>query len=119
RTGGLVRVGVSLLRYAGAQVFWFDKDDSAYALCQAVGGHFYDIGGDGERVAFTPLAAVDTEDERIWAWGWLEECLAQQQCTVTPGQRKGVWAALTQMGQGWGDPPLTGFRAHAPGPRGR
>ncbi len=111
KTTLLVIVAAQFLRYAGAQVFWFDKDYSAYALCQAVGGHFYDIGGDGERVAFTPLAAVDTEDERIWAWGWLEECLAQQQCTVTPEQRKEIWAALTKMGQAPGDRTLTAFRA--------
>ncbi len=111
KTTLLVIVAAQFLRYPDAQVFWFDKDYSAYALAQAVGGHFYDIGGDGERVAFTPLAGIDTEDERIWAWGWLEECLAQQGVQVTPEQRKEVWAALTKLGEVAGDRTLTAFRA--------
>jgi type IV secretion system protein TrbE len=111
KTTLLGMLAAQFLRYPGAQVFWFDKDYSAYALCQAVGGHFYDIGGDGERVAFTPLAGIDSEEERIWAWGWLEECLAQQGVPVTPDQRKEIWAALTKMGQAPGDRTLTAFRA--------
>jgi len=90
KTTLLVILAAQFLRYLDAQVFWFDKDYSAYALCRAVGGHFYDIGGDGERVAFTPLAGIDTEDERIWTWGWLEECLAQQGVQVAPDQRKEI-----------------------------
>jgi type IV secretion system protein VirB4 len=111
KTTLLVMLAAQFLRYPDAQVFWFDKDYSAYALCQAVGGHFYDIGGDGERIAFTPLAGIETEEEWIWASGWLEECLSQQGVQVTPDQRKEIWAALTKMGQAPGDRTLTAFRA--------
>jgi type IV secretion system protein TrbE len=104
-------LAAQFLRYPDAQVFWFDKDYSAYVLCQAVGGHLYDIGGEGERIAFTPLAGIESEEERVWAWGWLEECLSQQGVHVTPEQRKEIWAALQKMGHAPGDRTLTAFRA--------
>src|SRR5262249_59339751 len=51
-----------------AQVFAFDKGYSAFPLCSACGGDFYDIGAD-ERVVFAPLAGGEQAVERERAVG--------------------------------------------------
>jgi type IV secretion system protein TrbE len=84
-------------RYEGAQVFAFDKGYSAFPLCRACGGDFYDIGAD-EPVAFVPLGQVDDPIEREWALGWCEELLRLQGVAITPEQRSALWHALSLMG---------------------
>src|SRR5712692_349717 len=84
-------------RYAGAQVFAFEKGYSAFALCSACGGNFYDIGAD-PTVAFAPLAGVEDLLEREWALGWCDELLRLQGVEITPEQRGALWRALSLMG---------------------
>jgi type IV secretion system protein VirB4 len=87
-------------RYPAAQVFLFDKDYSAYVLAHACGAEYFDVAGDEERpLAFAPLAAVDRDDERRWAHGWLEILLGLQGLTPTPAQRAALWRALELLGE--------------------
>jgi type IV secretion system protein VirB4 len=80
-------------RYPGAQVFAFDKGYSLFALCNASGGSYYDIGAD-TGPAFTPLVQIDAPAERLWAQEWLETLVALQGITVTPLHRKALHRAL-------------------------
>jgi type IV secretory pathway VirB4 component len=43
------------LRYPGARVYIFDKGASCRAMTLAMGGDFYDLGGEGEEICFQPL----------------------------------------------------------------
>jgi len=95
-------------RYPGAQVFAFDKGYSAFPLCSACDGDFYDIGAD-ERVAFAPLAGVDDPVEREWALGWCEEVLRLQGVDLLPAHRTSLWRALTLMGTQAHHRTLTGL----------
>ncbi len=103
-------------RYPKARVFAFDNKYGMYTLCRAVGGWHYDLGGmsgQGElkRSGIMPLARVEDEQERVWAAGWLEECLLLQGISVTPSHRKEIWAALGKMGTMTGNRTLTDFCA--------
>jgi type IV secretion system protein TrbE len=96
------------LRYAHAQVVWFDKGYSSYVLAHACGAAHYDIGADA-AVAFAPLAHVEEEAEREWALGWLEELLLVQGVRPTPAQRRLLWRALTLMGERPHSRTMSGF----------
>src|SRR3546814_4020404 len=65
-------------RYAGAQVYIFDKGFSARATVLAMGGahHALGLGGTSEgagAIAFQPLRSIDRADERAWAAAWRSE----------------------------------------------
>ena len=85
------------LRYKGAQVFAFDKGYSAYVLCNAVGGSFYDIGADTAALSFYPLKDLSEPGEMAWAAEWIETLLVLQGITVTPYQRNLVHEALSRL----------------------
>src|SRR3546814_9066461 len=62
-------------RYAGAQVYIFDKGFSARATVLAMGGahHALGLGGTSEgagAIAFQPLRSIDRADARAWAAAW-------------------------------------------------
>ncbi|MFA6608948.1 MAG: transporter, partial [Candidatus Paceibacterota bacterium] len=42
-------------RYKKAKVFAFDKGASSFVSAKAMGGDFYDVGGEGSALAFCPL----------------------------------------------------------------
>jgi len=84
-------------RYEKAQAFVFDKGYSMLPLALACGGQHYDIAGDDDRLAFCPLAGIDTESEQSWAAQWVESLLSLQNVTITPEVRKEVWRAVTQL----------------------
>ncbi len=100
-------------RYPKARVFVFDNKYGMYALCRAVGGWHYDVGGraEMERVGIMPLARVEDERERVWAAGWLEECLTLRGVHVTSAHSKEIWEALGKMGTMIGNRTLTDFCA--------
>jgi type IV secretion/conjugal transfer VirB4 family ATPase len=98
------------LRYHKARVFAFDNKYGMYALCRAVGGWHYDVGG-MDKVGIMPLARVEDEQERVWAAEWLEQCLALQGVQVTSQQRKELWLALEKLGHLPGHRTLTDFCA--------
>jgi type IV secretion system protein VirB4 len=85
------------LRYADACVYVFDKGASCRAMTLAMGGDFYDLGGDGSDVCFQPLATVDEESDREWAQDWVLDLLHHEKATVTPETKQELWAALGNL----------------------
>lgn len=83
-------------RYAGAQVFVFDKGASARTAIRAMGGDAIDLGADGAP-AFQPLARIDDGAERSIALDWVMDLLAQEGAQASPELKEKIWAALTSL----------------------
>jgi type IV secretion system protein TrbE len=83
-------------RYAGAQVYIFDKGNSARAAVLAMGGAHHRLGSDGS-LAFQPLSTIDDPAERSWAAEWIAALLAHEKVTVTPEVKDAVWSALGNL----------------------
>lgn len=85
------------LRYKNAQVFLFDKGYSSFTLCHALGGSHYDIGGNGQDIAFSPLQHLDIPSELDWACEWLEIVYQSQGMSLSPLQRKEIRHSLHRL----------------------
>ena len=85
------------MRYRGARVMKFEKGYSSFVLYNAMGGTYYDIGGEYQEYAFCPLARVDKHDERIWAEDYIETLLALQGFKVEAAHRTLIRAALNSL----------------------
>lgn len=85
------------MRYAGAQVYIFDKGGSSRALTAGMQGDFYDLGAESNGLAFQPLAGIDNEHERTWATGWILEILQQENMPITPLIKESVWSTLSVL----------------------
>ena len=85
------------MRYKGARVMKFEKGYSSFVLCNAVGGTYYDIGGEYQAHAFCPLAKVDKQNERIWAEDYIETLLQLQGFKVEPSHRTLIRVALNSL----------------------
>lgn len=88
-------------RYAGAQVYVFDKGYSARAAVLAMGGVHHALGGgaagtDG-ALAFQPLRDIHELAERSWAAEWIGELLAHENVVIAPEVKEAVWSALTSL----------------------
>jgi type IV secretion system protein VirB4 len=93
-------IALQFRRYAGAQVYIFDKGNSARAAVLAMGGGHHALGsaeGDGETLAFQPLADIDDATERSWAAEWIAALLAHENVPVTPEIKDAVWTALGSL----------------------
>jgi type IV secretion system protein VirB4 len=88
------------LRYPEAQVFFFDKDASSRAATLLAGGDFYDLGGADSRLAFQPLADLDTPEARAWAQEWVEDIVAGGGVALTPKIREEIWSGLRNLAAG-------------------
>lgn len=86
-------------RYADAQIFAFDKGRSLFPITVGAGGDHYDIElGEGlDRLAFCPLAEIDSETDRAWAADWIETLVGLQGLAVTPELRNSVARQLQLM----------------------
>src|SRR3546814_15352143 len=99
----LALLALQFRRYAGAQVYIFDKGFSARAAVLAMGGahHALGLGGEddegGNAIAFQPLRHIDRADERAWAAEWIGALLAHEHIIVPPEKdgrascRERVW----------------------------
>jgi len=83
-------------RYADAQVYIFDKGNSARAAVLASGGAHHALGADGS-LAFQPLRDIDDLATRSWATEWISNLLAHEKVTVTPEVKEAVWSALSNL----------------------
>lgn len=102
KTGGGKSTALNFLlaqhfRYANAQVFTFDKGYSSFALVNACGGTYYDIGGEHTNLAFCPLKNIDIPADQAWAAEWIEIMLALQGVSVTPSMRQMVYEAIMRL----------------------
>jgi type IV secretion system protein VirB4 len=83
-------------RYPGAQVYLFDKGNSARAAVLGLGGSHHDLGLDG-GLAFQPLRDIDAPSERSWAADWLQSLLEHEGVALTPDIKETIWSALTNL----------------------
>ena len=100
-TGAGKSVLLSLLalqfrRYEDAQVFIFDKGESAKAATWGMGGEHYGLGGD-DALCFQPLARIDEDSSRAWAQEWVVGLLTHEGVDATPEVKETVWTALTSL----------------------
>lgn len=99
----LALLALQFRRYTDAQVYIFDKGNSARAAVLACGGahHALGLGGeDGEggcAIAFQPLRHIDRADERAWAAEWIGALLAHEKVLITSEVKEAVWSALTNL----------------------
>ncbi|WP_031555654.1 conjugal transfer protein TrbE [Parvularcula oceani] len=87
-------IALQFMRYEGAQVFIFDRGNSARAATLAMGGAHYRL---GEDQGFQPLRAIDTPEGRTFAADWLHGLIEEQGVPVTPDIRDAVWTALGSL----------------------
>lgn len=83
-------------RYADAQIYIFDKGNSARAAVLSMGGAHHALGADGS-LAFQPLRDIDILATRSWATEWISNLLAHEKVTVTPEVKEAVWSALSNL----------------------
>jgi len=90
-------ISAQFRKYKGAQVFIFDKGGSSRILTEAVGGRYFELASRKNGLSFQPLAAIDDDDERMWAVGWITDYLESVHVEVTPEMGKYISEALTSM----------------------
>ena len=105
----LAMLAAQFRRYRDMTLFCFDKGRSIYALTMAVGGQHYEVGAEGDRLAFCPLQYLDTAGDRAWAAEWLETVLGLNDVKISPGQRNEIVSALENMHRSAGGRSLTVF----------
>lgn len=82
-------------RVPRAQVFWFDKGFSSYALTKAVGGEHWSLGED--QLAAAPLAGIADPREAEWAQGFVERILRLNNVEMIPSRRRELAGALRRL----------------------
>jgi type IV secretion system protein TrbE len=92
----LALLALQFRRYAGSQIYVFDKGFSARAAVLAMGGEHHALGSDGS-LAFQPLRGIDDPAERSWATEWIGALLAHEKVIVTPEVKEAVWSALISL----------------------
>src|SRR3546814_374017 len=93
-------IALQFRRYPQAQVYIFDKGNSARAAVLAMGGAHHALGSaeaDGETLAFQPLADIDLPGERSWAAEWIAALLGAENVPVTPEVKETIWTALGSL----------------------
>lgn len=102
----LALIAAQFRRYAGAQVFAFDKGRSLLPLTLASGGDHYEVGeGEGRHgpaLAFCPLAELATDGDRAWASEWIETLVALQGVAITPDHRNAISRQIGLMAEARG-----------------
>lgn len=94
-------IALQFRRYAGSQVYIFDKGNSARAAVLAMGGEHHALGAAPDDItnplAFQPLRGIDDPATRSWAAEWIGALLAHEKVTVTPEVKEAVWSALNNL----------------------
>lgn len=93
-------IALQFRRYRDAQVYIFDKGNSARAAVLAMGGAHYVLGSaeaGGTDLAFQPLAGIDDIAERAWAAEWIAALLEHERVAVDPQVKDAVWSALGSL----------------------
>ena len=88
------------LRFPEAQVFFFDKGASSRAATLLAGGDFYYLGGANSRLAFQPLADLDTPEALAWAQEWIEDIVVASGLALSPKIREEIWGGLRNLAAG-------------------
>ena len=80
-------IAASFRKYKDARIFIFDKGASSMVLTAGVGGRFFDLGNENQRLSFQPLAQIDNEKENC-------DFIRQENVKITPEHKKLIWNAL-------------------------
>jgi type IV secretion system protein TrbE len=88
---------VSFRRYPRVTIWVFDKGNSFYCLCQALGGQHYDVGADSGKLCFAPLSYLQTPGDLAWAISWVELILELNGVEATPERQNEIAEALKEM----------------------
>ena len=102
RTGKSTLLGLIALqwrRYLGARIYAFDKGLSMYPTCKGAGGQHYTIAANMDKLAFAPLARLDTRTRRAWTMEWIDTLLALNGVHTTPAQRNEIGHAILSMNE--------------------
>jgi len=100
KSTALALVVAQWFRYPRAQVFAFDKGRSLYVLSRAAEGEFYELGGQGEHLAFCPLKTLEDSSDVAWAADWLAKlCELNGLEPITPEHRNAIANAVKLMRQ--------------------
>ncbi|MDX8505559.1 conjugal transfer protein TrbE [Mesorhizobium captivum] len=92
----LAVIALQFRRYAGAQVYIFDKGNSARAATLAMGGEHHALGAAG-ALAFQPLRSIGDQATHSWAAEWIAGLIAHENVTVTPEVKEAIWSALGSL----------------------
>lgn len=84
-------------RYEGGRIFAFDKGMSLYPICKGMGGDHYEIGADGDTLAFAPLQHLATRSDRAWAMEWIDTLLGLNGLQSTAAQRIEIAKAVLSL----------------------
>ncbi|MFK4259224.1 conjugal transfer protein TrbE [Agrobacterium tumefaciens] len=101
-------IAAQFRRYAGAQIFAFDKGGSMLPLTLGIDGDHYQIGGDapaeaeGRALSFCPLADLSSDTDRAWSSEWIEMLVALQGVTITPDYRNAISRQIGLMAESRG-----------------
>lgn len=90
-------IAAQWFRYAGAQVFAFDRGYSVWMLTAATGGEFYDLAGPKTDLAFCPLRDIDDDSAVQWAVGWIEVLCELNGLKFGPKHRNAVTEAVLRL----------------------
>jgi type IV secretion system protein VirB4 len=93
----LALIALQFRRYAGAQLYIFDKGNSARAAVLAMGGRHHALGDGEASLAFQPLAGIDRDEERSWAADWVAALVAHEGVLITPDIKDAIWSALQSL----------------------
>lgn len=96
----LALIALQFRRYAGAQLYIFDKGWSARAAVLAMGGAHHALGLGAEsagELSFQPLRDIDAADERAWAAEWVAALITHEGVAVTPDIKEHIWTALASL----------------------
>ncbi|RWE21440.1 MAG: conjugal transfer protein TrbE [Mesorhizobium sp.] len=92
----LALIAMQFRRYGRAQVYVFDKGNSARAATLAMDGEHHALGADGS-LAFQPLRNIGDQATRSWAAEWIAGLVAHENVTVTPEVKEAIWSALGSL----------------------
>lgn len=105
----LATLAAQFRRYDNMQIYAFDKGMSMYPLTKAVGGQHFALGSSDEsQLNFCPLQYLETQSDRAWAAGWIEDILFLNNLVISPIQRNAIASAIENMYQS-GSKTLTDF----------
>ncbi|MDR2744441.1 MAG: conjugal transfer protein TrbE [Desulfovibrio sp.] len=91
-------IAAQFRRYRKGSLFVFDKGNSMYALCKAVGGVHLDIAGESSP-SFCPLQNIDDENELSWAAEWLASLCELQGLKLLARHRAAIFEGLKQAAE--------------------
>ena len=93
----LAMLELQWLKYPDSQVVIFDKDRSARTATMAVGGGYYEPGGENAPLAFQPLSGINEDSERIWAGTFIALLLREQGVVINPSIKREIDQALESL----------------------